>query len=81
MFGVARVPAAGLGARFFGARFFGVRLVGVRFFSVIALRGERDLRAMIPPTRPAPPCHGRPGRVTPEAISGLRLACGKVQAN
>jgi hypothetical protein len=43
MFGAAR----GLRATAFGARFLGVRFVGIRFPRVLALRGERDLRAMI----------------------------------
>jgi hypothetical protein len=68
-------------ARLFGVRFFGVRLFGVGFLGVLALRNERDLRAMIRHPWPAPACHGRPGRVTPEAIFGLRLACGEPQAN
>jgi hypothetical protein len=62
------------------ARFFGVRFFGVRFFDNPALRSERDLRAMIPHPDPAPACHGRPGRVTLEALFGLRSACGELQA-
>jgi hypothetical protein len=42
MFGVARLRAAAFGARRFG----------VRFFDDPVLRGERGLRAMIPPPRP-----------------------------
>jgi hypothetical protein len=43
MFGAAR----GLRPTAFGARFLGVRFVGIRSLEVLALRGERDLRAMI----------------------------------
>jgi hypothetical protein len=71
MFGVVRLDARFLAARFFGAR----------FFDNPALRGERDLRAMIPHPGPAAACHGQPGRVTPEATFGLRFACGELQAN
>jgi hypothetical protein len=56
MFAVVR----GLRATAFGARFPGVRFVGIRSLEVLALRGERDLRAMIRLT-PAPLQHAMAG--------------------
>jgi hypothetical protein len=67
MFGAARAAT-------FGARFFGVRFVGIRFPRVLALRGERDLRAMILLT-PAPLQHATAG--PEESRRGhFRLAAG-----
>jgi hypothetical protein len=40
------------GAACFSARFLDVRFAGGRALGVLALRGERDLRAMILPPRP-----------------------------
>jgi hypothetical protein len=68
MFGAARLPRTSRAAT------FGVRFVGIRFPRVLALRGERDLRAMILLT-PAPRQHAMPG--PEESRRGhFRLAAG-----